>query len=139
MEAIHDPPRKRAQRGWLLAAVLLISAGVAGAATKYVYDHYVVTTEDNGDGTEHVTIEDSTTGDTILDENLPKGAGIFMADRDESGELLSADQRMTIVVEPSAEPASDADPLLQQLGYVGGGKTPPKAPEPAPAGSNGGK
>lgn len=139
MEAIHETPRKRAPRGWLLAAVLLITAGAAGAATKYVYDHYVVTTEDNGDGTEHVTIEDSTTGATILDEHLPKGAGIFMADRDENGELLPADQRMTIVVEPSAEPASDADQLLQQLGYLGSGSAPPKAPEPAPAGSNGGK
>jgi hypothetical protein len=139
MDAIRsERDSARKTRGWLLAAVLMITAGVAGAATLYVYDHYVVTTEDNGDGTEHVTIEDTTTGTTILDEHLPKDSGIFMADRDENGNPLPPEERMTIVVLPESGSDAEADSLLQQLGYVGGSKS-PKAPEPAPSGQSGGK
>lgn len=53
MDAIRsERDSARKTRGWFLAAALMITAGVAGTATKYVYDHYVAPTDESATGTE---------------------------------------------------------------------------------------
>ena len=102
MWTLRNQGQRRMPVGFATAALLLLCGALFGAvSTTIVYEHgnQKITLTEHDDGSTHITIEEE--GETVFDDVLAPGEGLFQVEDESGDELLRVSE---------IEPADPGDP-----------------------------